>query len=53
MFCVEFILSRTSIQIYINKDLPKIGILERLMGIVLWPIFLGIFLYNFFKQLLK
>jgi Na+/melibiose symporter-like transporter len=50
MFFVEYLLNRKDIRIHI---LAEIGWTERIMGVILWPIFLGIFLYNFFKNLLK
>ena len=49
MFFVEF-LSNRILQEYIQIE---IGWAERLMGVILWPILLGVFLYNFFKQLFK
>ena len=29
------------------------GFLERIMGIIFWPLFLAVFLYNFLKQIFK
>ena len=52
MFCIEYLLSLESIQEKLT-DIPNIGWVERAIGIFFWPICLGIFLYNFFKQLFK
>ena len=35
------------------KSKISFGFLERLASVFLWPVLLGIFLYNFFKQLFK
>jgi hypothetical protein len=53
MFCVEYLLNLESIQKKFITSIPNIGWTERIIGILFWPIFLGIFLYNFFKQLFK
>ena len=51
MFCIEYILSIEFIKNQIT--FPNIGWVERIIGILFWPIWLVIFLYYFFKQLLK
>ena len=50
MFCVEFLLSKDKFNQHISITL---GWKERIMGILFWPVCVGIFFYNFFKQLLK
>ena len=52
MFCIEYILNTESIKKQL-KFIPNIGWVERIIGILFWPIWLVIFLYYFFKQLLK
>ena len=42
MFCVEYLLSLESIQKKLITSIPNIGWTERIMGILFWPIFLGI-----------
>ena len=51
MFCIEYILRIEFIKNQIT--FPNIGWVERIIGILFWPIWLVIFLYYFFKQLLK
>ena len=52
MFCIEYFSNHISVREYIDRDI-EIGWPERIIGISLWPICLGIFLYNFFKQFSK
>ena len=52
MFCIEYLLSKESIQQQFTYS-PNIGWMERIIGVIFWPICLGIFLYNFFKTLLR
>ena len=56
MFLVEYTLNSSTAKKY-SKIYPnlkaKFGFWERFFGIVFWPVCLGIFLYNFFKQLFK
>ena len=52
MFCIEFLLNTELIKEKINIK-NKIGWLERTMGILFWPVWLVIFLYNFFKEYFK
>ena len=56
MFLVEYTLNSPTAKKY-SKIYPslknKFGFWERFFGIVFWPVCLGIFLYNFFKQLFK
>ena len=50
MFCVEFLLSK---EIF-KKHVPtRLGNKERIIGILTWPVWLGVFLYNFFKEYFK
>ena len=52
MFCVEWGVNTNRYKI--NSKIPAIiGWKERLMGVLFWPIWLGVFLYNFFIQLFK
>ena len=53
MFCVEYLLSIESIQEKLKTPIPNIGWTERIIGILAWPFWLGVFLYNFFKTLFK
>ena len=56
MFLLEHF---TSLDVYkkYTKTNPNafesFGFWERVVGVLFWPILLGVFLYNFFKQLLK
>jgi putative effector of murein hydrolase LrgA (UPF0299 family) len=52
MFCIEFLLNTNYVKEKITVE-GNIGWLERTIGVLFWPICLGIFLYNFFKQLFK
>ena len=52
MFCIEYLLNKESIQKQLTY-IPNFGWTERIIGIVIWPLWLGIFLYNFFKKLYK
>ena len=53
MFCIEHILNLESIQEKLKTPIPDIGWTERIIGILAWPFWLGVFLYNFFKTLFK
>ena len=53
MFFVEFLTKSNIIKETLKTKNIEIGFLERILGILFWPICLGIFLYNFFKQLFK
>lgn len=54
MFCVEYIInSGTFMTLKLNKTNFPIGWKERIVGIFMWPLFVVIFLYNFFKELFK
>ena len=56
MFCVEWGSNTDSFKnhmLYKNNTRIEIGWAERFMGIFFWPICLGVFLYNFFKQYYK
>ena len=52
MFGIEYLLSLKSIKdkLTIEYDL---GLIERIMGIFFWPIYLIIFLYSFCKEYFK
>ena len=56
MFLVEYTLNSPTAKKY-SKIYPslknKFGFWERTIGIIFWPPCLGIFLYNFLKQLFK
>ena len=56
MFLIEH-LTRLSKVKKLQKSYPKafikFGFWERLVGILCWPILLGVFLYNFFKEYFK
>ena len=49
---VKYLLNRKSIQKQLTYTV-NLGWTERIIGVFFWPICLGIFLYNFFKNLLK
>jgi len=58
MFCVEYFLNTKTFKKYQKKVHVKTGdismnIWSRITGIVLWPLCLVIFLYNFFEQVNK
>ena len=56
MFLLEHFTSLDRYKIYIKTNpnaFESFGFWERVIGILFWPILLGVFLYNFFKQLLK
>ena len=55
MFCVEYIVNSGTFKktLKLNKTNFPIGWKERTIGIFTWPLLVGIFLYNFFKELLK
>ena len=55
MFCVEYIINSGTFKktLKLNKTNFPIGWKERIVGIFMWPLFVVIFLYNFFKELFK
>ena len=54
MFTLEKLLRTKSIKKHMSPEVLKdFGIWEILVGIVLWPVWLLVFLYNFFKQLFR
>ena len=56
MFLLEYFTSLDRFKKYINirpEAYIQFGFWERFIGILFWPICLGIFLYNFFKEFLK
>ena len=53
MVIVEYLLNRSDIQKHINTKIPNLGFWEIIIGVSLWPLLLGIFLYNFFKAYFK
>ena len=56
MFLLEHFTSLKIFKKYVKTN-PKayigFGFWERIIGILFWPVWLGVFLYNFFKTLLK
>ena len=52
MFCIEYLLNKKTIQKQLTY-IPNLGWIERIMGVIVWPLWLGIFLYNFFKEYFK
>ena len=52
MFLVEYSTQNKTIKKHLPKPLT-FGFWERTIGILFWPVCLGIFLYNFFKTLLR
>ena len=48
MFCIEFLLNTNYMQEKLDVNY-SFGWVERTVGILFWPVCLGIFLYNFFK----
>ena len=56
MFFIEQLTRLNKIKKY-KKNYPKafieFGFWERMLGILFWPILLGVFLYNFIKSYLK
>ena len=58
MFLLEYGTNTSKFQKIIKSDYPnlhtfKITLGMRIIGILLWPFCLGVFLYNFFKQFYK
>ena len=58
MFFLELLMSTKKYKLIQKKFKPKfntveIGWIERTIGILFWPLCLGIFLYNFFKEIFK
>jgi predicted Na+-dependent transporter len=53
MFSFEYFLKSEKVKKNINLRVKDFDIFERVIGILLWPLYLGVFLYNFFKELLK
>ena len=56
MFLLEYLTSLSRFQKYTEvnpKAFENFGFWERIIGILFWPVCLGVFFYNFFKQLLK
>ena len=56
MFLLEHFTRLKKFKKYIKsqpKSFEDFGLWERVIGILFWPILLGIFLYNFFKELIK
>ena len=53
MFCVEWGMTTNTFKEHMNfkgSTPMKIGLAERIMGISFLPIFVTVFLYNFFKE---
>ena len=56
MFLLEHFTTSKKFKKYIKTNptaFKTFGFWERLMGILCWPLFLGIFSYSFFKELIK
>ena len=56
MFLLEYFTSLNRFKKYSNmypKAYIEFGFWERTIGILFWPVLMGVFLYNFFKQLFK
>jgi len=56
MFLLEYFTNSSNFKKY-EKKYPKafikFGAAERVIGILCWPVLLGVFLYNFFKAYFK
>ena len=52
MASIEALLSSENIQSHL-PDIPELGGVERAIGIIFWPVCLGVFIYYFFKTLFK
>ena len=56
MFLLEYFTSLERFNKYVKTSpeaFKSFNLWERVIGILFWPILLGIFLYNFFKELIK
>ena len=55
MFCIEYLLSMDSIKerMTTTSDIEDMIWTKRIIGVLFWPVCLGIFLYNFFKEYFK
>ena len=56
MFLLEHFTRLKKFKKYIKsqpKSFEDFGLWERVIGILLWPMWLSVFLYSFFKQLFK
>ena len=56
MFLFECFASSNKTKKYykkVNKSYKEFGFWERTLGILFWPIYLGIFLYHFFKEFFR
>jgi len=56
MFLLEHFTSLPNFNKYLKthpKTFTGFGFWERIIGILFWPILLGVFLYNFLKYLFK
>ena len=58
MFIIEYLLNSKSYKRVQSKIKPELIDFEinnsaRIIGVLFWPVCLGIFLYNFFKQIFK
>ena len=53
MFSMDVFLKSKPAQKHINTKIPNLGFWEIIIGVSLWPLLLGIFLYNFFKAYFK
>ena len=56
VFLLEYFTSKDRFKKYSDmypKAYIEFGFWERVIGVLCWPILLGIFIYNFFNELLK
>ena len=49
MFCIEYLLSMDSIKerMTTTSDIADMIWTKRIIGVLFWPVWLGIFIYNF------
>ena len=58
MFAFEYLMGtrafkRTQIKFRPELRGIKLGIMERIIGVLLWPVWLGVFIFNFCKEYFK
>ena len=52
MFCIEFLSKKKSVEKHLITKI-NLGWPERILGILFWPICLGVFIYYFLTNLLN
>ena len=52
MFLIEYSSTTKKFKKHLSTPI-KFGLWERVIGILFWPVCLGVFLNHFFKQILK